>query len=203
MSTDLTDAIFCTAETTAGTVRGLINGGVRTFRAIPYAGPTGGRKRFLPPVKPRPWRGVRDCFGYGQVSPQLPTPTTSAYGQLIFYDLAVAEGGMGEDCLHLNVWTQGLGDGRERPVLFLIHGGGFAISSANSPMYDGAQLALKGDVVVVSVTHRLSSFGYLDLSGVGDLAAVRPLAPAGSRTSCWRSNGCATTSPPSAATRAG
>ena len=167
MSTDLTDAIFCTAETTSGKVRGLINGGVRAFRAIPYGGPTGGRKRFLPPERPGPWRGVRDCFGYGQVSPQVATPIGNSYGQLILYDLAVAEGGMGEDCLHLNVWTQGLGDGRKRPVLFLIHGGGFAISSANSPMYDGAQLALKGDVVVVSVTHRLGAFGYLDLADLG------------------------------------
>jgi para-nitrobenzyl esterase len=169
----LADTIFCTAETTAGKVRGLINGGIRCFRAIPYGAPTGGNARFQPPAPPDPWTATRDCFGYGEVSPQVPTDVANAYALLIHYDLAVAEGGMGEDCLRLNVWTPGLRDGAKRPVMVSIHGGGFAISSANSPMYDGAQLALRGDVVFVSVNHRLSSFGYLDLAemGAGERAA--------------------------------
>ena len=174
----LGDSIFCTAETTAGKIRGLINGGVRCFRSVPYGAPTGGAARFRPPRPAQAWAGVRDCFGYGQASPQVPTDVANTYALMIHYDLAVAEGGMGEDCLNLNVWTPGLRDGAKRPVLVSIHGGGFAISSANSPMYDGAQLALTGDVVFVGVNHRLSSFGYLDLSdlragerGVGSGAA--------------------------------
>jgi para-nitrobenzyl esterase len=161
------DTLFCVAETTSGRIQGLINGGVRQFRGVPYGAPTGGRNRFMPPQKPASWRGVRECFGYGQVSPQVLTDLGHVYGQMIQLDLAVAQGGMGEDCLHLNVWTPGLRDGAKRPVLFSIHGGGFAISSGNASMYDGAQLARKEDVVVVSVNHRLSSFGYLDLVDAG------------------------------------
>ena len=172
----LESGIFATAETASGTIRGLVNGGVRVFRGVPYGAPTGGADRYRPPRPPVAWTGVRDCFGYGQVSPQVPTPLANPYGLLIHYDLAVAEGGMGEDCLNLNVWTRGDRDGGKRPVLVSIHGGGFAISSGNAPMYDGAQIALKGDVVYVSVTHRLSSFGCLAL---GDLGADERFATSG------------------------
>lgn len=173
------DALFCVAETTAGRVQGLVTGPVRQFKAIPYGAPTGGRNRFMPPQKPPGWRGLRECFGYGPVSPQVPTAIENIYGQIIHYDLAVAQGGMGEDCLHLNVWTPGLRDGGKRPVLVSLHGGGFHISSGNGTMYDGAQLARHGNVVVVSVTHRLASFGFLDLVDVGTPAEFRHAGAAG------------------------
>ncbi|MBU6298914.1 MAG: carboxylesterase family protein, partial [Alphaproteobacteria bacterium] len=70
-------------------------------------------------------------------------------------------------CLHLNIWTPGLRDGGKRPVLMSFHGGGFAISSGNASIYDGAQLARRADVVVVTVTHRLASFGFLNLIDIG------------------------------------
>ncbi len=155
---------FCTVETTSGRVQGLVSSGLRQFKGVPYGASTAGANRFQRPRKPVPWTGVRDCFGYAPVSPQVPYDVGHEYARLIQFDLNVAAGGMGEDCLHLNVWTAGTGRGDRRAVLFCIHGGGFAICSGNHSMYDGAQLAHLGDVVVVSVTHRLSSFGYLNLA---------------------------------------
>ena len=90
---------------------------------------------------------------------------------MIMWDRHVGPGGMGEDCLNLNVWTPGVGDGAKRPVLVSFHGGGFATGSGNSPVYDGAQLARFGDVVVVTVNHRLAANGYLHLADLGAPAA--------------------------------
>jgi para-nitrobenzyl esterase len=161
------DALFCVAETSSGEVQGLINGGVRQFKGVPYGAPTGGVGRFAPPRRPEPWSGVRPCLGYGQVAPQVPTAFGGLYAQLIQFDLLAGQGGMGEDCLNLNLWTPGLADGAARPVMVSFHGGGFAIGSSNASVYDGAQLASRHDVVVVGVNHRLASFGFLDLAGVG------------------------------------
>jgi para-nitrobenzyl esterase len=155
---------LCTVETTNGKVRGLINSGIRQFKGVPYGASTEGANRFQRPQPPARWSGVRDCLGYRSVSPQVPSDTKNDYARLIQFDLNVAFGSMGEDCLHLNVWTPGTGRQEKRAVLVSIHGGGFAISSGNHHMYDGAALASFGDVVVVTVTHRLSSFGYLNLA---------------------------------------
>jgi para-nitrobenzyl esterase len=152
---------LCTVDTAYGKVRGLVNSGIRQFKGVPYGASTEGLNRFQRPRRPAPWSGVRDCLGYGPVSPQAPYDAKDDYARLIQFDLNVAFGGIGEDCLHLNIWTPGPG---KRPVLVSIHGGGFAISSGNHPMYDGAELAGFGDVVVVTVTHRLASFGYLNLA---------------------------------------
>ena len=157
---------FCTVETAYGEVRGLINANIRQFKGVPYGASTAGTNRFKRPRPPVAWAGVRDCFGYGPVSPQLPSDTGNDYARLIQFDLNVAVGGIGEDCLHLNIWTPGTGREDKRAVLFSIHGGGFALGSGNNPLYDGATLAGFGDVVVVTPTHRLASFGFLDL---GDL----------------------------------
>ncbi|HEY2780031.1 MAG TPA: carboxylesterase family protein [Steroidobacteraceae bacterium] len=154
---------FSSVETATGRVQGLISTGIRQFKGVPYGASTAGANRFQRPQAPKPWMGVRDCFGYAPVSPQVPYDAAHQYARLIQFDLNVAFGGMGEDCLHLNIWTPGTERGSKRAVLFCIHGGGFAICSGNHPMYDGAKLSQLGDVVVVAVTHRLSSFGYLNL----------------------------------------
>jgi len=166
--------LFWTVETTSGKVQGISNTGIKEFKGIPYGAPTGGKNRYMPPRKPAAWTGVRDCFAHGEISPQTLASLSSDYAMLIQWDLHV--GGMGEDCLSLNVWTPSVNDGEKRAVMVSFHGGGFATGSGNGPGYDGAQLAKYGDVVVVTVNHRLASLGYLHLA---DLGAPAEFAHAG------------------------
>jgi para-nitrobenzyl esterase len=159
--------LFFDVETTLGTVRGMANTGIRIFRGIPYGADTAGKNRFMPPRKPAAWAGARNCIGYGPISPQTASGFRSDYSQLIQWDKHIGTGGMNEDCLSLNVWTPGVNDSEKRAVLVSFHGGGWATGSGNGPMYDGGQLALLGGVVVVTVNHRLASFGYTHLAAVG------------------------------------
>jgi para-nitrobenzyl esterase len=169
-----TGKIFVETDTAYGRVQGIQTTGIKQFKGIPYGASTGGRNRFMPPKKPVAWKGVRECFAHGQISPQALTDLRSDYGIMIHWDYQ--PGGMGEDCLNLNVWTPGLKDGAKRPVLVCFHGGGFTTGSSNALGYDGAQLARFGDVVVVCVNHRLAAFGYTQLA---DLGAPAEFASAG------------------------
>jgi para-nitrobenzyl esterase len=157
--------IFHVVETNSGKVQGIATAGIKEFKGIPYGAPTGGKNRFMPPKKPVAWTGVRECFTHGQCCPQTLSSLRSEYGMMIQWDQQ--SGGMGEDCLVLNVWTPGVNDGAKRAVLVSFHGGGFSTGSGNAPGFDGAQLALFGDVVVVTVNHRLASYGYTDLADLG------------------------------------
>jgi para-nitrobenzyl esterase len=159
------DPTFVTASTSFGRIRGVAADGITTFKGIPYGGNTTGKNRFMPPVEPQAWTGVRDALTWGPSAPQrepgAPTTTSS---------LAVAAAGLppeGEDCLVLNVWTPAVGDGRRRPVMFWCHGGGFVTGSGSSPVTDGANLARRGDVVVVTINHRLNVLGHTFLEGIG------------------------------------
>ena len=154
---------FVVAETSFGKVRGVDNGGIKTFKGIPYGASTAAVNRFMPPVAPEKWAGVRDALEYGHSAPQRdPAAPPPARGEL-----TVAGQGLpaeGEDCLVLNVWTPALNDGRKRPVMFWCHGGGFATGSGSSPDNDGTNLARRGDVVVVTINHRLNVLGFANFS---------------------------------------
>jgi para-nitrobenzyl esterase len=162
-------------RTTSGRVRGTLHGNVATFLGIPYGGTTRTR-RFQPPLPPTPWAGVRDALVWGDRAPQLlgrtgmtagaQSPPPAELAQT--YRLPPDGGAISEDCLHLNVWTPSPNaNGHERrPVLVYIHGGAYNGGTVNSALYDGTRLAQRGDVVVVTVNHRLNAFGFLYLAGV-------------------------------------
>ncbi|MEZ6023620.1 MAG: carboxylesterase/lipase family protein [Hyphomonadaceae bacterium] len=133
-------------RTAHGRVRGAEAGGVLTFKGVRYGAQP---QRFSAPRPPRPWREVRDALAFGPACPQR----------------GLANEAQSEDCLFLNVWTPGL-SGR-RPVMVYIHGGAYSSGSGSSPITDGARLAAYGDVVVVTLNHRLNAFGYAYLAQHG------------------------------------
>lgn len=157
------------AATKYGLVRGYIDKGINIFKGIPYGGDTF-KRRFMSPLPPEKWSDIRDTIEYGPSCPQRSRGIDK----------------MSEDCLVLNVFTPALNDNRKRPVMFYIHGGAYSGGSGSSPLYDGVNLCKRGDVVVVSVNHRLNAFGYLYLSrfagkefadsgNVGQLDLIRAL----------------------------
>ncbi len=150
-------------QTVSGKVRGYIHNSVYTYKGIPYAE----AGRFESPKKPKPWNGVRSSMTWGPVAPlQVPTTRVQDESEFVFHH---DWGYTNENCLVLNVWTPGINDGKKRPVMFWIHGGGYtAGSSQELPSYEGENLAKRGDVVVVSINHRLNILGFLDLSAYGD-----------------------------------
>jgi para-nitrobenzyl esterase len=150
-----------TAMTRQGKVRGqTAENGVKVFGGIPYGAPTDGANRWRAPRPPAAWTGVRDCVTFGDQSPQVAAPITPLFTS---WDRKVGES---EDCLRLNVWTPGV-DARKRPVMVWFHGGGFAQYNGSAPAYDGDRMCRRGDVVLVTVNHRLNIFGYLYLEEIG------------------------------------
>lgn len=148
------------AETADGRIRGFQWNGIYTFHGIPYAT----AKRFCQPVPTEKWEGTIDALNYGYVAPvtQHRRPTSEVK---VPHRMWIE----GEDCLSLNVWTPGINDGLKRPVLVWLHGGGFEFgSSIEQACYDGKNLAMHGNAVVVTVNHRLNVFGFLDLSKYGE-----------------------------------
>lgn len=147
------------AQTTCGTVVGYTDGDVAVYKGIPYAT----CERFMPPVAVEPWDTPRSCRAYGPVAMQAPR-TGWWFDQMAFW-FDWDDGFSAENCLNLNVWTSTRKSSGLRPVMVWLHGGGFAAGSSHElPSYDGLSLASTGDVVVVSVNHRLNVLGFLDLS---------------------------------------
>ncbi len=154
------------AGTQYGKVRGFLDGGVLTFKGVPYGQTTAGENRWLPAKPPAAWTNEYPALVYGANCPQNLHPWTSTE-QTFLQDWD--DGWLSEDMLKLNIWTPSLTG--KRPVMFYMHGGGFAFgSSYELPSHEGAQMARRHDVVQVSVNHRLNILGFFDVSEIGGSA---------------------------------
>jgi len=159
-------------ETKYGKVRGYRRNGIYTYKGIPYGGTTTGKNRFMAPIEPEPWTGVRNALYWGNAAPQgggLGDPMQPDFSHFSdWFTFNWAEKRYGEDCLSVNIWTPEINDNGSRPVLVWFHGGGFAGgSSIQMEAYIGENLGKIGDVVVVTVNHRLNLFGFLNLGAFG------------------------------------
>jgi para-nitrobenzyl esterase len=153
--------------TESGSVAGYIRNGTFTFKGIPYADTTEGAHRFMPPPKPKPWVGVRSSRQFGHVCPQGPRAGWANDEEAFMFSWD--DGVPSEDCLRLNLWSPGINDGGKRPVMVWLHGGGYSAGSGQELLsYDGENLSRRGNVVVITLNHRLNVLGYLNLAQYGD-----------------------------------
>jgi para-nitrobenzyl esterase len=156
-------------ETTYGKVRGYVLRGIHRFLGMPYGATTSGANRFMPPRRAEAWTDVFPALWWGNSAPQ---DMENRYANKYYafrdhwnYD------DVSEDCLRINVFTPAIKDGRKRPVLFWIHGGGFTAGNGiEQDGYDGEAFARFGDVVFCSINHRLGPLGFTNLAGVGGAA---------------------------------
>lgn len=159
----LTSAEATVVQTVSGKVAGYIDNGIFTYKGIPYAK----AERFMPPVPADSWDGIRSSRAYGPTAPQ--GKRTGWYSDEQAFAFSWDDGFADEDCLRVNIWTPGINDNKKRPVMVWLHGGGYSSGSGQElPSYDGRSLAGKGDVVVVTLNHRLNVLGFLDLSAYGE-----------------------------------
>ena len=163
-------------ETTAGKIRGFKRNGVYIFKGVPYGASSSGANRFIPPMKPEPWSGIRNALQYGRVCPSQDSAHVNTDGKNLANtdeDAFVLHRGAvatipGEDCLRLNLWTPEINGSHKRPVMVYMHGGGFSGGSGHDLLsYDGENLARNHDAVVVTHNHRLNVYGYLNLQELG------------------------------------
>jgi para-nitrobenzyl esterase len=137
-------------QTNNGKLQGRMDGEACAWLGIPYAKPPVGRLRFAPPKPVGNWDGIKDAITFGSAAMQD----------------TVGIGPVSENCLFLNIWSPAA-DGAKRPVMFYVHGGAFVSGSGNEDLYYGTSLALKGDVVIVTINYRLGVLGFLDFSFLG------------------------------------
>ncbi len=154
------------ANTECGKVRGYVLRGIKYFLGIPYGADTSGANRFMPPQKPKPWSDVYPALWWGNSAPQnMENRYANRYAS--FRDHWNYDD-VSEDCLRINVFTPAINDGKKRPVMFWIHGGGFTNGNGiEQDGYNGENFARLGDVVFCSINHRLGPLGFCNLAGVG------------------------------------
>ena len=152
-------------STSAGKLQGYIHKGIYNFKGVVYAQ----AERFMPPKKIDSWSGIKTAITYGRVCPQFTDEANDIFPPHWYFPYWEPRNLPQDDaCQNLNIWTPAL-DGKKRPVMVWLHGGGFSAGSSSADyVYDGENLSRKGDVVVVSVNHRLNSLGFLDLSAYGE-----------------------------------
>lgn len=149
------------AETAQGQVMGYMDDDTYAFLGIPYAT----SERFGEPQEVEAWEGVRSAQTYGPVC-AIPEQTSVGADEMVWPHRYWIQS---EDCQNLNVWTQSLDTEAKKPVLVFFHGGGYTNgSSIEGASYEGKNLSDYGDVVVVTVNHRLNVLGFLDLTAYGD-----------------------------------
>ena len=147
-------------QTEAGRIHGSSENGLSVYRGVPFAAPPVGELRFRV-ARPHPgWDDVLDCESFRPISPQVPNEALDSM-------LGLAPQEQSEDCLFLNIWTPGT-DADARPVMVWIHGGAFTIGSGSDGLYNGAMLASRGDVVVVTINYRLGALGFLHLPALDE-----------------------------------
>ena len=165
-ATTMEARLFPIIETQYGKVRGINQHGIKTFKGVRYGACTEGKNRFMPPQKPQSWNDIYPAVWWGNSAPQI---MDNRYGNAwaSFVDHWNYDD-VSEDCLKLNVWTPALADGGKRPVMVWFHGGGYTNGNGiEQDGYKGENLSRKGNIVFVSVNHRLGPIGFSDLSGVG------------------------------------
>lgn len=147
-----------------GKVRGYIDDCIYAFKGIPYAQ----AERFMPSQVPDKWDGVLQCTIYGPQAMQSTAQNWGGQNDDAFGFQFSREPMDEKESFVLNIWSQGINDGKKRSVWVWLHGGGYAGGSGNQlPCFDGRSMADKGDIVVVSINHRLNVLGYTDLRGLG------------------------------------
>lgn len=146
--------------TQQGQLKGFMNDGIYTFLGIPYAQ----AGRFEVPRKVDNWAGVKNAQSYGTICP-IQNQTEVGSDEFVWPHRYWVQN---ENCMNLNVWTKSIDTAVKKPVIVFFHGGGYRNgSSIESAAYDGRNLSEYGDVVVVTVNHRLNVLGFMDLSDYG------------------------------------
>ena len=144
----------CTVKTRYGTFNGFVDKQcVKTWLGIPYAQPPVGKLRWQAPQPLKPSNKSFDAKKFGFTAMQVVDENELA-----------SKNPQSEDCLTLNIWTRG--EGKNKPVMVFIHGGGFQTGGSSDPLYYGSNFAAAQDVIIVTINYRLNIFGFMNFAAI-------------------------------------